>query len=109
MKKEELFIYINNLVDVSKIKDIDYSISLISEKYYSDRQMFSPAQESYKRLARLIIEDDFPSQAKWNRIAIKEGYFLSSSLQYIFGKSWREIGNSIAKEIKELLKEEPNA
>lgn len=103
MKREELILCIKNLVDIDKIKDIDYKISLIYSSYFSDRQKFKPILESYKKLARLIIEDGFPDVVTWNKIANEEGYYSSISLQYIKNKTWKEIEKEITKEIKDIL------
>jgi len=92
MKREELILCIKNLVDIEKVKDIDYKISLIYANYFSDRQKFMP-----------ILEDGFPDTTTWNKIADEEGYYSSTSLQYIKNKNWKEIEKEITREIKDLL------
>jgi len=103
MKREELILCIKNLVDIEKVKDIDYKISLIYANYFSDRQKFMPILESHKKLARLLLEDGFPDTTTWNKIADEEGYYSSTSLQYIKNKNWKEIEKEITREIKDLL------
>ena len=48
-------------------------IKRIKDKYYTRREKMQNYKETKKRLAQLIIEDNFPNARQWNKIARKRG------------------------------------
>lgn len=106
MNKEVLYYQILNIgIKLKKIKNVDEKLEKIIEKYYGRDIYFNPYINSKNRLIRMIIEDDFPTVDKWNKIAEQEGYLSHISLEYIAECNWKQLKIKLLKEIKELLLE----
>ena len=106
MKKEELYYQMLNIgIKVKKIKNIDEKLDKIVEKYYGRNIYFNPYLNSKNKLARMIIEGEFPTVEEWNKIAEEEGYLSHISLEYIGECNWKELKIKLIKEVKQILLE----
>ncbi len=104
MNKEILYYQIQNIgIRLKRIQNIDEKLDIIIEKYYSRDILFNPYHNSKNRLMRMIIEDDFPTVEKWNKIAEDEGYLSHISLEYIAECNWKQLKIKMIKEIKAIL------
>jgi len=106
MMREELYYQILNLgIKLKRIKNIDEKLDKIIERYYGRNVYFNPYLNSKNKLARMIIEGDFPTVEEWNKIAEEEGYLSHISLEYIAECNWKQFKIKLLKEIKGLLLE----
>ncbi len=106
MKKEILYYQILNIgIKLKHIKNIDEKLEKIIEKYYGRNIYFNPYLNSKNKLARMIIDGEFPTVEEWNKIAEEEGYLSHISLEYIGECNWKELKIKLIKEIKKILLE----